>query len=88
MDLKAKVIPKYWKQLKEGVKDTEYRQLENLILVNTETGEEFTRSIGHVEECNYDESFVVLNLTIDEVPWVENRSIYKITLEDIKPKKK
>ncbi|GAI61768.1 unnamed protein product [marine sediment metagenome] len=40
MKLYAKVLPKYFEELRENAKPVEYRQLESMILLNSETGEE------------------------------------------------
>lgn len=40
MKLRCKILPKFWDQIQRGEKAVEYRQVESIVLVNTETQEE------------------------------------------------
>jgi len=79
MDIRAKVLPKYWKQLKSGEKTTEFRQVDNYIPVNSKTGEELVIPIKRLEMCHRIEADIVA-AKYPDVPW-KAKPIYKIELE-------
>lgn len=75
MKLYAKVLPKYFEELRENAKPVEYRQLESMILLNSETGEE-------IEITNMRKNPHAPSIMEDypDVNWDPDKDIYEIRL--------
>ncbi len=67
MKLRAKIERKYLEQILRGEKEYEYRQLESIILVDKETGEEFEFEILDIEKIDVKE----VKKRYPDVPWKE-----------------
>lgn len=78
MDIRAKVIPKYWNQLKSGEKTSEFRQVDNYIAVNAETGEELVFPITRFEMMHKIEADMMA-AKYSDINW-QNKPMYKIEL--------
>jgi hypothetical protein len=90
MRLIAKIFPHYFKEILDGEKKEEFRQLEEIVFVNSRTGEELTYEIKGIfvvrpEEVNK------LKETFPDVKWKENLVTVQINLGErigsiLKPK--
>ena len=79
MDIKAKILPEYFEQIKAGIKYTEWRQFENFILVNSETGEELTVEINDIHRLGGFEDNATRE-SYPNVPWLKDKPIHQINL--------
>jgi len=77
MKLYAKILPKYFELLVSGKKHTDFRQFEDIIFENTETGDTITFAVKDV--CGAYPHSDIRNAHPD-VDWHPNRPIYKIIL--------
>ena len=50
MKLRAKTFPKHFKLIRDGEKSIEYRNVESITFVNSETAEEMTYEVKHIKE--------------------------------------
>lgn len=51
MKLKAKILPKYFEQIKAGDKKVDYRQFKSIVFINIETGEEMEYKIYMINDA-------------------------------------
>ncbi len=65
MKLKAKIDRKYLELILKGEKRYEYRQLESIILVDKESGDEYEFEIEDIEKIDVEE----LKKKYPDVPW-------------------
>lgn len=77
MKLYAKILPKYFKEHEEGAKHVEYRQLESMMLLNSETGEEIEFEIVSMRKSAHSASIIEDH---PEIPWKKSKDIYVIRL--------
>ena len=78
MQLIAKCLPIYWNQL-GTVKQTEFRQIESIILENTETGETKTFAVTDIHKLE-DVAAEHVKTTHPAVEWNPHQPIYGIGL--------
>jgi len=76
MNIKARVLPRYFEELKKGNKTVDYRQFELITLENTDTGEQLVFEIKKIYRV--DATTVIREYP--DVPWITARDIYAIEL--------
>jgi hypothetical protein len=80
MRLIAKIFPHYFKQILEGEKKEEFRQMEEIVFVNAKTGEEIIFRIKGISKTNNLEE---LRKQYPDVPWKEDLVTVKIELGEM-----
>lgn len=80
MKLRAKIYPKYLNQILNGDKSVEVRQIESMILVNSETGEEFEFEVRDVEKTT---DLKLIQKVFPDVKWNPDLPTIMIDLGDI-----
>ena len=78
MNLKVECIPEYFELLKNG-KRHEFRQFEDITIINTETGEERKYEVDKVFPLDDGRARTVME-NFNLVSWNPNRPIYAIGL--------
>ena len=78
MQLKARCRPEYWNML-GAVKQTEFRQIESIILENTETGETKTFAVTDIHKLE-EVAAEHVKTTHPAVEWNPHQPIYGIGL--------
>lgn len=78
MQLKGRCLPEYWEQLGKD-KLTEFRQIESIVLENTETGESKTFTVTDIHELQEVAADHVKE-THSAVEWNPHQPIYGIGL--------
>lgn len=80
MKLRAKILPKYFEQIKIGTKKIDYREIESITFMDKETGAEIELEVRNLRRCsNREEKENILN-TFPDVGFSEDSKIYKIYL--------
>lgn len=77
MKLYAKILHRYFEQIKNERKRLDFRQFEDLTYLDTETGEEITLTIVAVDRCASRSAVLV---RYPDVKWDPNNEIYAISL--------
>jgi len=77
MKLYAKILPKYFEQIKAGEKRIDFRHIETITFYNTETGEEIELDVRKVALL-YDRGLV--EEEYPDVKWDPDKKIYAISL--------
>jgi len=80
LKLRAKVLPKYFKEIQSGDKDVEYRQFDTITFVNTETNEEISRELSFLMRLSPPEAELIRQRHPD-VPWDDKKEIYALGLK-------
>lgn len=81
MKLRAKILPKYFDQIKAGTKTVDYRQIEDITFINTETDEEITYNIRNIMRRPVWD-FERIQKLYPDVVFIEDCPIYKIVLSE------
>lgn len=79
LKLRAKVLPKYFKEIQDGDKDVEYRQFDTITFVNTETNEEISRELSYLLRLSPAEAELIRQRHPD-VPW-DKKEIYALGIK-------
>jgi len=77
MKLRAKILNKYLKQILEGKKKVEYRQVESIILVD-EQRKEYEFEVENIRDAWY--TIDMLKFRYPDVPWDDNLPTIAIEL--------
>lgn len=77
MKLYAKILHRYFEQIKRGRKRVDFGQFESITFLNSETGEEIELTIVAVDRCA---SRSAVLERYPDMKWDPNKEIYTISL--------